>query len=157
LNDHKTRRGYGELRFDDIVFNDGASELDPSEEITIRFRLKAISDVEPGAFLYLGIRDPMTSFNITDSGYVELFRDKLSAGSSVSFLFKIAPNTFRTGVFPLLFWIGKNPKEEDYHYDVLDGLYNLTLVSSKPTLELGYNSANPNGLFSLDFSLIKIN
>jgi hypothetical protein len=46
---------------------------------------------------------------------------------------------------------------DNYTYDVLDSVFYFNLVSDKPTIELGYNSANPVGYFNIVSSITDVN
>lgn len=150
LNDYKSRRGNGEIRFDVITIGPDNVELDPTKEILINFRLKAFADVLGGVYFYLGVKDPITGSAITDSGYIPLLQDTLIAGSNPAFSLIIQPNLFRTGVFPLYFWLGKDIRKQDYPFDVVDNLFFLNVVSTMDSSILGYNAVNPNGTFNMN-------
>ena len=122
----------------------------------INFRLKAFADVSGGVYFYLGVKDPMTGSSITDSGYIPLFQDTLSAGSNPSFSLIIQPNLFRTGVFPLYLWLGKDIRNQDYPFDVVDKMYFFNIVSTKESSILGYNGLDPNGTFNINPRISKI-
>ena len=156
LNDYLSRRGHGEIRFSEITINKGSHELDPTKEIEIYFRLEVNQDVTGGVYFYIGVKDSISPSYITDSGHIQLFEDRLIKGSNPSFHLNIKANTFRTGVFPLYIWLGKDIRVSDYPFDVVDSIYCLNLVSMADSLTLGYNSINPNGTFNIDCKISKV-
>lgn len=153
LNDYKSRRGNGEVRFTQIEINNGQGPIDPTTEIKFFCRLKAIHTV-PNVYFYLGIRSPLDGLSFTDTRCTCIINEPFKAGSDFSFEITIPPNTFRTGIFPLYFWLGKNIELCDYPFDVIDNVYSLNLDTDKRRAELGYNSAQPNGLFNLRYKII---
>ena len=152
LHDYKSRRGNGEVRFTQIEINDNNVPIDPTSEINIFCKVTVINTVDQ-VYFYMGIRDPINGYSITETRNDCLFDEKLITGSTFSFEFTIPSNTLRTGIFPLYFWIGKNIELTDYPYDVIDSIYSLNLDTDKKKEELGYYSAQPNGLFNLKYKI----
>lgn len=156
LSDFKSRRGNGEIRFEEITIGLDNLELDPTKEILINFRLKAFVDVSGGVYFFLGVRDPITGSAITDSGYIQLFQDTLGAGSNPSFCLIIQPNIFRTGVFPLYLWLGKDIRNVDCPFDIVDKILFFNIMSNKESSILGYQALNPSGTFNLNHKVVRI-
>ncbi len=154
LNDYKSRRGEGEVRFTQVEINNDQVPIDPTSEIKLLFRIHIIKTVDHAYFL-MRIRDPLNGYSITETRYECLFEETIQGGSDYSFEFSIPPNTFRTGIFPLYLWLGKNIDVCDYPFDIIDGVYSLNLDTDKRKEELGYNSAQPNGLFNLNYKILK--
>jgi hypothetical protein len=152
LNDSKNRRGNGEVRFTEIKIDNSDMPIDPTLEIKIIFSATIVKTVD-NVYFYLGIMDPVNRTFVTGTRYVCLFDEMLNAGSNFTFEFTIPPDTFRTGIFPLYFWLGKNIELCDYSYDVVDSVYLLNLDTDKRKEELGYNSAQPYGLFNLKYKI----
>ena len=69
---------------------------------------------------------------------------------------EIDSDFFRTGLFPLYFWLGKvgGLLGDNYPYDVVDSMSFLNFNSNKSKIELGYDSQNPGSPFNLKFNLI---
>jgi len=155
LNDYNSRRGNGEVRFSRIEINDNIVPVDPTSEINIFCMAKVIKAVD-NIYFYIDIKDPLNGNSITDTRCVSLFEETLNTGSNFSFKFTIPPNTLRTGIFPLYIWLGKNVELGEYPYDVIDGVFSLTLDSDKRKEELGYYSGQPNGLFNLNYKIINL-
>lgn len=156
LNDYKSRRGNGEVRFTQIEINNDHVPIDPTSEIKIFCRATVINTVD-NVYFYMRIKDSLNGLAVTETRNICLFDEKLNIGADFSFEFIIPSNTFRTGIFPLYFWLGKNIELCDYPFDVVDGVYSLNLDTDKRKEELGYNSAQPNGLFNLKYNIINLN
>lgn len=157
LNDYKTRRGNGEVRFSEIIINNGDLTIDPQKEIVIKIKAQVIKLVDEIHFA-LVIRHPIdTSEYITNSGFVNIGKGKNEIGSVVELGFKIPPHTFRTGLFPLYFWLGKKGElaAENYPYDLIDSAYFFNIQSDKTKEELGYNAEEPGGYFNFNIDIIK--
>jgi len=155
LTDYKNRRGFGEVRFTDILINDDNIPIDPTSEIKIVFTAKVNNTVD-SIYFYLSIRDPLNGNSITETKHECLFFDTVYVGTDFSFEFTIPTNTLRTGIFPTYFWLGKNIELCDYPFDIIDNVFSLNLDSDKRTDELGYNSEQPNGLFNLNYKIFNL-
>ena len=92
---------------------------------------------------------------IANTGLVNIMSMKSNSDHTVDFSLRIPPNTFRTGLFPLYFWLGKKGElaAENYMYDTIDSVHNMNISSEKSTEELGYNSQEPGSFFNLNFNL----
>ena len=158
VNDEKSRRGNGEIRIVDVIVNNSETSLDPTKEISINIKLKFFKEVDELYFAFL-VRGPQNSEPITTSGHKKIDLQNRKGIGELTFSYKINPNTFRTGVFPIYLWIGKltDMAGDNYTYDVLDSVFYFNLVSEKPTIELGYNSANPVGYFNIVSSITDVN
>jgi lipopolysaccharide transport system ATP-binding protein len=154
INDYKSRRGNGEARFTEININNNSLQIDPTEEIKISFVVKILQSID-SLYFYLNISDPLHGGLITETKYICLSENTLSGGSNLRYEITIEKNILRTGLFPLYLWLGKNILETDYPYDILDRVYFLNLDSEKKSIELGYNSAQPNGVFNLRYKVEK--
>jgi lipopolysaccharide transport system ATP-binding protein len=155
LNDTKSRRGNGEVRFSDIKINSGALTLDPQNETRLDLTAQVNKDIKGLYFSFL-VRGPENSEPITSTGIILVTREQLKIGKEIKFSVNIAGNTFRTGVFPVYFWLGQKTDMagDNYPYDVVDSVYYLNYTSDKSTEELGYSSVDPGGYFNIG---IKIN
>lgn len=152
LNNYESRRGNGEVRFTQIEINNDHVPIDPTSEIKILCRATVINSVD-NVYFYMRIKDPLNGKAITETRNICLYNETLNTGTDFAFELNIPPNTFRTGIFPLYFWLGKNIELYDYPFDVVDGVYSLNLDTDKRKEELGYNSAQPNGLFNLKYEI----
>ncbi len=158
LNDYSSRRGNGQLRFTEIQINNGEIYQDPQNDIIIKLTSKVMEDVD-NAYIAMIIKGPENSEPITSSGLMCLSDKPLKKDTVITCTISIPGNTFRTGLFPLYFWLGK-PKGivgDHYPYDVVDSVYYLNLASDKSERELGYNSVRPIGYFNLNKQLSNIN
>ena len=154
LRDYKSRRGAGEVRFVNFSINNNKASVEPTEKITLNFKIKILDNVDT-VFFYLGILDPISGNFITDTKYMELLRGFHIINSEHEFSIEIYENTFRTGLFPLYIWIGKDVSKTDYPFDILDKVFFINIASEKKKHELGYESGNPHGVFNLNYKLIK--
>jgi ABC-type polysaccharide/polyol phosphate transport system ATPase subunit len=160
LKDIKSRRGNGEVRFLDILINNGDEFANPQEEIIVKCKAKTFKPIS-GLYASLLVRGPENSEPITSTGMLCITEGSIENESVIEFTIKIAPNTLRTGLFPLYLWLGK-PKEKDvagenYPYDVVDSVHYLNCISTKHADELGYNPINPAGYFNISSSVTNIN
>lgn len=153
INDYKSRRGNGEIRFEEVSINNNSAEIDPNKEIEIYFKIKGIEAVGKSVYFYLGVKDPILNSTITNTGYLRILENGLKKNESASFVITISPKVLRTGIFPLYLWLGEDLTNRDYLFDLIDGVYSLNIVSLLDSKELGYNSASPNGYFNLNFNL----
>lgn len=150
LNDLKSRRGNGEVRFTNITINGGEIYQDPECVVTIELTAKAIKDVD-SLYTTMIIKGPENSEPITSTGFMCISDRPLAKGQVIRFTISIPANTLRTGLFPLYFWLGR-PKGivgDHYPFDVVDSVYYLNLVSDRSESELGYSSVRPVGYFNL--------
>jgi ABC-type polysaccharide/polyol phosphate transport system ATPase subunit len=155
LNDLKSRRGNGEVRFTKIVINNGEMFLDPEKEISIRMEAVINESIDELYFYFL-IKSPETSEPISNTQLTRINSEKLIKGENVKFSMFIKPNTFRTGLFPTYFWLGKKSEldaAENYHYDTVDAIYYFNLSSNNTTKQLGYNSLQPLGYFNMNYEI----
>lgn len=154
LSDTKSRRGNGEVRFSNITINDGQNILDPTEDTFIKFTADVLKDVESIRFSLL-IFGPYDNTSITNANLISISDSKVEANTKINFELLIPKNTFRTGIFPLYFWLGKKAEmaEEHYPFDVIDRIFNLNYSTQKQGLS--YNPLNPNGLFNIDYKILK--
>lgn len=150
LNDEKSRRGNGEIRFTSIKINNGAEFLDPEKETRIDFTAKVNQSINGFGFTFL-IKGPENTETLSSTGFINITSENLQAGKEVKFSFYIPANAFRTGLFPVYFWLGKKSDmaADNYPYDVVDSVYYLNYVSNKNSEELGYNSAKPGCYFNI--------
>ena len=159
VNDLKSRRGNGEARFTSIMINNNNLTLDPQNDIKIDLKVEINKSITELYFGFL-VRGPENSEPITSTGTILITKDILTEGKEVTFSYVIPSNTFRTGLFPTYFWIGKpnNMGGDPYPYDLVDSVYYLNYISDKSTGQLGYNSVNPNGYFNIykEISAIEI-
>ena len=151
INDLTSRRGFGEIRFTDIVINNSELFIDPEKEIRIDIKIQVNENVS-SAYFSLMLRGPENSEPITDTGFLCIEENELYANTSINFNLIIPPHTFRTGLFPLYFWLGQKGElaAENYPFDVVDSVYYLNIVSDKAKEQLGYNSMEPGGYFNFD-------
>jgi lipopolysaccharide transport system ATP-binding protein len=161
LKDTSIRRGNGEARFTEILINENAESIDPSEETRMRFSVNILQDIESLDFLFYVFGSSSTTDPMTSSELKTISNTSLKEGEIVQFEIVIPPNAFRTGLFSLYLWLGKKGEliADNYPYDLVDNLYHLNYVSNKSTDELGYNPLKPIGVFNTNFKIenIKIN
>lgn len=151
LKDNKSRRGNGEVRFTSIIINGGGEYLDPERETIIEMEATVLESVEELGFAFL-VRGPENSDPITSSGFIQIVNRTLPQGKVVKFSMVIPPHTFRTGLFPVYFWLGLETglASDNYPFDVVDSVYYLNYSSNKLKSELGYNSMKPVGYFNFN-------
>ncbi len=157
LNDSLSRRGNGEARFTTIKINNGNTFLNPQKETVLELTVKIKSSINILDFSFM-VRGPENSEPITSTGIVNITDKNLLANQEVVFSIVIPANTFRTGLFPAYFWLGKRTDMSGDHYpfDVVDSVYYLNFSSDKSREELGYNSAQPVGYFNIETELKNI-
>jgi lipopolysaccharide transport system ATP-binding protein len=157
LNDYSSRRGNGEARFVTISINDGAVFLDPEKDIVIKTKIKIIKDID-SLFFNLLIKGTESIDPITSSKMIEIPKEHLILNNEIEFEFSIAANTFRTGLFPLYFWLGRKGElaEDNYPYDLIDSVHHFNFVSDRTIDDLGYNPDVPNGHFNFNVNNINI-
>jgi lipopolysaccharide transport system ATP-binding protein len=149
LNDTLSRRGNGEARFTKIKINNGDVFLDPQRDINIELTANINKTIEGLHFTFL-VKSPENSEALTSTGIIQLTKDVLTAGSQIKFSLTVPGNTFRTGLFPTYFWLGRKVDIGDnYPYDLVDSVYYLNFTSDKSREELGYNSLQPGGYFNI--------
>ncbi len=151
MKDPKLRRGNGEVRFIDVSINNGSEFLDPEKETKFNFTAKVNTPVDELCFAFT-LRSPEGSETITSTGLVPVTTKHLEVGKEVKFSITIPGNTFRTGLFPAYFWLGKKGEmaADNYPYDIVDSIYHINYTSDKSSEELGYNSARPAGYFNIN-------
>ena len=157
LNDTSSRRGYGEIRFTEIVINNGDLFIDPEKAINISVVLKVNREVK-SVYFFLKVMGPDNSEPITNSGFICITDGYLYPGSIIKFNLEITGNIFRTGLFPLYFWLGQKTEltGDNYPFDVIDSVYYFNIASDKPKEILGYNSMQPAGYFNFDNKITNI-
>lgn len=157
LDDNKSRRGNGEVRFTEIIVNKGALTIDPTQEIRFVCKAEVYKNVDQLYFSLMFIA-PESTESLTNTGFICLSNDAIVTGKIIDFEFSVLPNVFRTGLFPLYFWLGKNEKftVDQYPFDVVDSIYNLNITSDKSRDELGYESELPGGYFNFNYNIDKI-
>ncbi len=154
LNDSKTRRGHGEVRFTEVIINNGDLSSDPSEEIRLNFSAVVLKDVPKIDFMF-SVSGATDNLPVTNCPLTPIFDKPVQAGTNFTFDLTLPKNTFRTGVFPLYLWIGRKGElaEENYHYDCIDSLFNLNFISLKNKNELGYDPMEPYGVFNVNYKI----
>jgi ABC-type polysaccharide/polyol phosphate transport system ATPase subunit len=154
LQDYKTRRGYGEVRFSEVIINGGASSCDPSQDVRVHFSGIVLKDV-PSILFSFAVFGSTDHLPITGINLFPVFDNPVKAGIKFSFELVIPRDTFRTGFFPLYLWLGKKGElaAENYHYDCIDRLFYINYESKKTKEELGYNPIQPNGFFNINFKI----
>ena len=155
MDDAKSRRGHGEVRFIKIEINKGQTFLDPDKEIVIQFNCKVFKPVSE-LYCYMAVKGVLNSDFVTSVGPARIADIPLSEGQVVQFTMTIPAGTLRTGMYPLYFWIGKlkeGPIGENYPYDVIDSVYYLNITSDKNERDLGYNPDQPGGYFNMPVKL----
>ncbi len=155
LNDAKIRRGNGEVRFTEIIINNGDLVIDPQKEIAIKIKAQVLLSVDK-VFFTMIIKHPIDNNEfITNTNFIEIGNKKNEIGDIIEFNFVIPANTFRTGLFPLYFWLGNKGElaAENYPYDLLDEAFFLNIQSGKTKEELGYNSEEPGGYFNFKINI----
>lgn len=154
LKDSSTRRGNGELRFTEVVINNGAANINPTEEVIIKLRLKIIKPINE-LLIYVGVKNTDSTENVTDTSFIPV---NLNTNGSKDYEIDIiiGENIFRTGLFPLYIWAGRKGTlaENYYPYDIVDSLYYLNFKSDLCADQLGYDGESPNGFFNLKYNLI---
>lgn len=154
LNDYKSRRGNGEVRFTSIKINNQASVLDPLEDTELELSLKINQPIEE-LYFCLQVKSTEGIESISDSGFVDLSKYLVSNKNEFTFKFLIPKNTFRVGIFPLYFWLGKlgTLAADSYPYDIIDSVFVLNYDSQKSKAELGYDYLQPGGFFNFPYQI----
>ena len=154
LNDPKIRRGHGEVRFTEVIINNGDISIDPSEDVRLKFKALVLENV-PSIYFTIKVLGTSDGIPVTSGYLIPVSESSVSKGTTMKFEFVIPKNTFRVGFFPLYLWIGKKGDlaSENYFYDCIDSLFHLNFVSHKSKDELGYNPLEPEGLFNNDFRI----
>ncbi len=157
LNDALSRRGNGEVRFTEIVINNGDLYIDPEKEINIAITAKVNKEVKSAYFL-MTVKGPENSEAITNTGLLCITEDYLHAGMVIKFNLVIPAGVFRTGLFPVYFWLGQKAEDavNNYLFDVIDSVYYFNITSDQPKEILGYNSMQPVGYFNFDKKITNI-
>ncbi len=155
LNDYKTRRGHGEVRFAEVTVNDGDFSIDPTSDVKIKLSVEVFQDV-PSIYFMFSVLGSSDNLPITNCPLLPISETAVKAGAKISFELVIPGGIFRTGFFPLYLWIGKKGElaAENYHYDCIDSLFNLNFISTKDKSILGYEPLNPNGLINIDYTIL---
>lgn len=158
LNDYSSRRGNGEARFVSISINNGAVFLDPEKDIVIKTKIKILKKTD-SLFFSLIIKGTESIDPITSTKMIEIDKEYLTINNEIAFEFTIPANTFRTGLFPLYFWLGRKGElaEDNYPYDLIDSVYHFNFISDRTRDDLGYNPDVPNGYFNFNLNNININ
>ncbi len=155
-NDLNIRRGNGEARFIDIVINDNNNEIDPTEDFTVRFKIKLFQPIDELGF-FLVVKGANNEV-VTSSPFVLIENNLTELINENEYEFIVPANTFKVGLFPLYFWIGKSIEDslEYYLYDVIDGLNYFNFKTNKKKNELGYDPIQPNGYMNINLQINKI-
>jgi lipopolysaccharide transport system ATP-binding protein len=155
-NDLTIRRGNGEARFIDIVINDNNNEIDPTEDFTVRFKIKLFQPIDELSF-FLVVKGANNEV-ITTSPFVIIESNLTDLINAYEYEFIVPANTFKVGLFPLYFWIGKSVEDslEYYLYDVIDGVNYFNFKTNKKKNELGYDPIQPNGYMNINLKIKKI-
>ena len=155
IKDNLVRRGNGDVRFENILINDGIDVIDVFSEIKLDFNLKTFKEVYDLYFL-VSIFNSEGSEKITDSGLIFL-ESYLEDNKSYSFSIKLDKSVLRTGLYPIYLWIGKKSDGfgENVPYDVIDKLFYLDIKSNLGVDILGYDFSAPHGYFNLKATLLK--
>ena len=158
INDENIRRGNGEVRFTQILINNGEKNSDPSESTLIQISAVVNKSVEDINFIFQVYGSSSNTDPITSSNLIKISDFNLNEGATVNFDIQIPANTFRTGLFSLYFWLGKKGEmaAENYPYDVIDNLYHINYVTTKPNELLGYDALKPSGYFNCNFAIENI-
>ena len=107
-------------------------------------------------FFSLVVKNQDGSVNLLSSLPKKLDLNKFDENNKLKCSIEIDSDFFRTGLFPLYFWLGKvgGLLGDNYPYDVVDSMSFLNFSSNKSKLELGYDSQNPGSPFNLKYNLI---
>lgn len=158
LRDPKSRRGYGEVRFTEVVVNGGEITSDPTKETRVKLKALFLEDVPSISFSFF-VFGSYDETPITSGHLIDISKQSVSKNSSVIFELLIPENTFRTGLFPLYLWLGRKGElaSENYMYDCIDKVFSLNFTTTKNKEELGYNPLEPTGLLNIDFKVENCN
>jgi hypothetical protein len=107
LNDPASRRGFGELRFTNIEVNNGELFIDPEKEIKINVSIEVKKDSILSLFFLNVKRTGKTQNLLPTQVFLPIKESLLIAGTTITLDLRIPPHTFRTGLFPLYFWLGQ--------------------------------------------------
>jgi lipopolysaccharide transport system ATP-binding protein len=155
IKDTSIRRGNGDVRFEDIIINDGFDSIDVFSEIKLDFKLKTFKEVN-GLYFYVSIFNREGNESITDSGLIFL-ESFLAENQTYSFSFKFDKGILRTGLYPLYLWIGNKSDGfgENIPYDVVDKLFYLNIQSNLDFESLGYDYSESHGYFNIKTNLLR--
>ena len=155
ITDERERRGNGEVRFTKIELEGGVNEQDPTKSVKINFEIQKKSKVDE-LFFSIAVKN-LDGSSLLLSGLPRILNQShFSENEVMQFSIEIDANTFRTGLFPLYFWLGKigGVLGDNYPYDVVDSMTYLNFSSPLSKLDLGYDSQNPGSPLNLNFRLI---
>jgi lipopolysaccharide transport system ATP-binding protein len=156
ITDPSVRRGNGEARFVEIIINENQPEIDPTEEFSVRFKIKLFKPIEELSFV-ISVKG-QNNESITSVPLTKVEDQLIDLNVIYEYELKIPANTFRSGLFPVYFWIGKkgNNQLENYHYDVIDGMCYFNFVVKKNKDKIGYDPINPGGYVNINYLINKI-
>ena len=155
ITDERERRGNGEVRFTKIELEGGVNEQDPTKSVKINFEIQKKSKVDE-LFFSIAVKN-LDGSSLLLSGLPRILNQShFSENEVMQFSIEIDANTFRTGLFPLYFWLGKigGVLGDNYPYDVVDSMTYLNFSSPLSKLDLGYDAQNPGSPLNLNFRLI---
>lgn len=157
INDATSRRGFGEVRFTEIVINNGDSFLDPMNALIIKASAIVKQPIS-GLYFSLLIKSPESGEQIATTGLIQLVDKELKSEEIIEFEASIPANTFRTGLFPTYFWLGRKGElaEDNYPYDLIDSVYYLNFSTDKSKEEMGYSSEQPGAYVNLNSQINNI-
>jgi lipopolysaccharide transport system ATP-binding protein len=155
VTDERERRGNGQIRFTKIEVEDGLKEQDPTKTVRINFEIQRYREVED-IFFSIWVKNLDGSSVLLSAIPYRLKSSGFNNRNTMRFSIEIDAFTFRTGLFPLYFWLGKigGLLGDNYAYDVIDSMTYLNFTSSLNQIELGYDSQNPVSPLNLNYKII---
>ena len=150
VGNSNNRRGSGKVRFSgiSILGEDGREKQHFELGDNILFKL-AYEVLEPVDCLYasVSLRSGRTLDLIGTSARQAVSGTPLAKGETGSLFLGLSKPPLRTGEFPLYFWLGDKLGRA---YDVVDDLtHPLTIHTSKPVADLGYDPSKPTVYFEM--------
>jgi lipopolysaccharide transport system ATP-binding protein len=155
ITNNLERRGNGEVRFLKIEIDGGLKQHDPTKLIRVNFEIKKHFEISD---LYFSII--VKNFDGTTcllSGIPKIIDvANFNCDGIMRFSIEIEADTFRTGLFPLYFWLGKlgGILGDNYAYDVIDSMTYLNFASELNSSQLGYDPQDPVSPLNLNFRFI---
>jgi lipopolysaccharide transport system ATP-binding protein len=154
VHDRRYRRGSGEVRFTAIELVDERGErrhaFEPGETICFELTYECRQAIR-GLSVLIALRSPFGEQMVTSTSY-RLVSQSLPASHRGTIRIEFPTNPLRPGLYPLYFWIGRPDSDP---FDVVDGLLEpLTIFTTRPAEELGYDPAQTIGYFSIPARLI---
>jgi lipopolysaccharide transport system ATP-binding protein len=154
INDSRTRRGSGEVRFTAIHIKDAAgnkpSFFEMGSSICFEMSYEVFASVQ-GITATLVLKSGRSGEMITSVKHI-ISEKPLAAGHTGTFTIELPNANLRPGEYPLYFWLGKTT---NHPYDVVDGLTAPLMIQTEKSADaLAFDPSKPFGVFDIESRLI---